>query len=139
LLSFNSTNNSFHYAYTYDCVGNLIKAEDVLNKTTTLRTYDKHSRVINETLSNGLRLEYAYDDVDRCIQLILPYKSDINYSYKGIHLSRVDRQSLDCEAYCHIYETHNFTGQPTRCILPHQVGILENTYDIDKTLKKIIL
>jgi len=109
--------HDFDYRYHYDKNDRVISVYDQISKATTRREYDPLGNVLNESLGNGLLFRNVYDTRGRRIQLILPDKSCVNYSYDGIYLYSVSRKG-----YTHTYAQRNQEGKVLQAILPGNLG-----------------
>lgn len=98
--------DDFDYRYTYDQRDRVTCVHDALSHSTTTRTYDPLSNILQETLANGLAFTSIYDTRGRKIRNILPDASSIEYDYDGVYLDTVSRN-----AYVHTYAVRNLEGQ----------------------------
>ncbi len=81
---------------------------DRCSDTITLRTYDAYNQLTSELLANGLELQYTYDNLGRLIEVDLPDKTGIDYSYDAAYLRKVKRRSIT--SYEHLYSRYDLSG-----------------------------
>ena len=124
LTSFKASDQSFHYQYVYDNNSNVIRVDDIKNGTATHRIFDSNDRMIEETLANGLTTGYVFDGLTRPLQITLPDKSLINYKYKSVHLSQVQRGK-----HTHTYTKYNLSGLLESAKLIGSTGNMKYTID----------
>ena len=66
LENLTSSDKTISYLYTFDALNNIKTVVDPFDpKKTTVRTHDKQSRLIAETLENGLQISNEYDHQGR--------------------------------------------------------------------------
>lgn len=61
LASLSSSDNTIHYAYTYDLNNHPLKVDDLIRNTATIKEYDDSGRITKEILGHGFSLKYDYD------------------------------------------------------------------------------
>lgn len=132
LSLFLASDQSFHYQYSYDANSNVIQVDDQTNHTVTTRTFDANNRLIQETLGNGLTIEYRYDGLARPLEIKLPDSSTIEYKYDSLHLESVRRGS-----YVHTYETYNLSGLLEKAKMIGKAGTVYYSMDKCKRLTNI--
>lgn len=130
LKTHTASDNSFDYHYEYNVMGLPICIEEHVQKTRTLKEYDPHGRLIQETLANDLSIRYSYDLLDRLIQLTLPDEGFIDYTYQGPHLSSVTRLDKTGTLYKHQYLKHTLLGQIKKTSLAAEVAEVDYNYDL---------
>ncbi len=108
LESYFSSDGTIHYTYSYDNNHNLLSVIDRCSDTITLRTYDAYNQLTSELLANGLELQYTYDNLGRLIEVDLPDKTGIDYSYDAAYLRKVKRRSIT--SYEHLYSRYDLSG-----------------------------
>lgn len=125
-----SLDHSFHYRYQYDQVGNAVLVENLIDGTATSRTYNDMNQMIQETLGNGLTLQYAYDNRGRRTALTLPDNSKVIYEYDAAYLKAIRRISQDNNLqYIHQYDQYDLTGHLTEQTLIGSLGKVNLSYD----------
>lgn len=121
------------YHFTYDLEDHLTAIEDRVYKTTTNRIYDRNTRLIEETLGNGLCLQYSYDRQGRPQKLIMPDQSFVEMHYDALYMRQIDRfDSLGNLKYRHRYLDYDLSGNLTKSQLICQAGQLESHVDSTK-------
>ncbi len=122
--SLSSSDHSVHYTYTYDQSHNITQIHDHLTDTTTIRTYDQASNLLEETLATNYTTTYHYDSLGRRIAAVLPDFSQITYEYDTYHLRHIHRfNSQEQHLYTHSYTTYGLNHQ----LLSEQSIIPTNT------------
>lgn len=116
----------FDYSYEYDRNDRLTRAGK------TVRKYDVHGMMIEETLENGLSLRYRYDQAGRLNRLTLPDETMISYGYAGPFLKSVRRGG-----YEHIYEAYDRAGNLLKAALAGSGGTVEYRYDLAYRLSDV--
>lgn len=125
----NSSDKTIHYRYTYDINSNPILVENLIDKNATHRTYDPHSRLLQETLANSLSCQMTYTPEGHLKHLTLPDTSSIHYTYEGPLLKQVDRHQNQTLAYSHHYLTHDLAGKLQQSSLIHHLGTLTHQFN----------
>jgi RHS repeat-associated protein len=141
-----STDGMIHYTYNYDLHDNPIEIRDLVYHTIQKRVYDLFNRLIEEELSPGLTIKYAYDPLDRVTQITLPDGSFALYTYDTFHLRKIQRFNsagqLSYEYACQAYDqqgnllkglspagettyTYDLLGRPTGIQTAHWNSYLE--------------
>ncbi len=109
-----ASDHSFHYVYEYDSEGNVISVFNEIDGTSTKRTLNKHNQVIQETLGNGLKLKFEYDNLGRRTRILLPDNSEVSYEYNIGFMKSVNRISTSNQIlYSHYYKEYNLQGKAT--------------------------
>lgn len=101
-------------SYSYDRMGNLTQFVDRRGHLvwTCMRKYDERSRLIQETLGNGLKFTYQYDDQDRLIQITLPDQSQLSYLYDALYLRQFTRLDGNAkERYRYVFDRIDQRGK----------------------------
>lgn len=106
-----SSDESIHYAYHYDALGNLVEMEDCIHRTSTKRTYDALKRIVREELQNGFVVERAFDMQGRTIKTTYSNGKEVAYTYQGSELREV--QGVGKATYKALYQSYNLSGQLT--------------------------
>ncbi len=65
-----SSDGTIYHRFSYDLNDNVIQAEDVVQETTTYRSYDIKDRLIYEKQASGFEINYSYDPLDRVSEVI---------------------------------------------------------------------
>lgn len=119
LETLKSSDGTIDFVYTYDRLDNILTAEDKVNQTMTVRSYDAQGRMEKETLGNDLALTYTYDPLNRITSVSIPGRQ-IEYVYNSVALQSVNGS----------YEvlSRNLAGQPTKVRYHNQAEVLY-TYD----------
>lgn len=132
LTSFKTSDGTCEYTYEYDRNDLLKEIRDLVHHTCTQRTYDKDSRLIRETLANGLTLSYEYDGMGRLTKVTLPDGSHIVYDYNAQFLKEVRRGD-----YLHQNASHDLSGHVLEAKLAGNAGFIHFDYDKMQRPKKI--
>lgn len=105
-----SSDYTIAYAFIYDLNGQLITSTDLINNQTTTRKVDGKGRVLEEKLSNGLKVFKTYDHLGRRRRLTLPDGSSIDHVYDAFYLRGVNRYSKEKELlYTHSYTEYDLS------------------------------
>ncbi|MDP1834388.1 MAG: RHS repeat-associated core domain-containing protein [Chlamydiales bacterium] len=111
LTDYTSSDGTLAYHYTYDPSGNLLSVTDEVSGSITTRSYDTGGRLIEETLANGLNVNFRHDSLGRVTALALPDGSSVAYEYDSAFLKKVARIKTDgSEAYSHLYHSYDQSG-----------------------------
>ena len=130
LSALKSSDNTVHYAYRYDRNSNPIQIDDLVNGTSTYKSYDSQNRLTEEKLAHGLTLKYAYDGLGRPTIVTLPDNSGIGYQYQVCFMQSVAR--LDAHGqrlYAHTYEKYDLAGRLLGSRMAGQGGKIAYEYD----------
>jgi RHS repeat-associated protein len=111
------TSTDFDYTYTYDRCDRLLSVYDKISRTKTTRIYNPLGKITQETLANGLSLLNTYDPQSRRLELTLPDRTTMSYTYQGAYLYSVKRNNQT-----HTYITRDLDGQILQATLPYQLG-----------------
>lgn len=113
--AFYSSDKTLFYEYQYNTNHQITQVVDHVNQTTSYRSYDGFSRMTEETLANGLKLQYEYDSLGRTTYLGLPDRGGIQYCYNATDLVKVSRRSTSKkQLYEHTYLSRDFSGNPMK-------------------------
>ncbi|MBS0647822.1 MAG: RHS repeat protein [Verrucomicrobia bacterium] len=125
-----SSDNSFHYIYTYNAIHQPIIIDELVQNTRTLRAYDAQGLLTFEKLANGLTLQSTYDTLGRKTHLYLPDKSSASYFYDAAFLRQITRYSSAGETlYSHRYTRFDPSGHLLEQELIHHLGT--QNFEID--------
>ncbi len=131
LSEYFGSDQSFHYVYTYDLHNNPILVHDLINDTTTSKTYNAHDNVLSETLGSGLTLQYHYDFIGRPTCVIFPDNSSSVYTYSQIFLNSITRlDPLGEEQYTHTYQAYDKSSNLLAAKMIKNAGSINYTIDI---------
>lgn len=119
-----SSDNSFHYHYTYDPNSNPAKVEDLIHNTQTIRSYNSYNQITSEILQNGLIIAQGHTPEGQLTSLTLPDQSSVNYTYQAHHIKSAERLNGKAH-YTHTFDTYDLLGQNTQETLLHQIGSIE--------------
>jgi RHS repeat-associated protein len=75
-----SSDKTICYKYEYDAADNIIRVDDLVLQTATLRTYQDYN-LVSEVLGNGLELGFTYNSMGNLTKFTLPDQSAIEYDY----------------------------------------------------------
>jgi len=98
LFQQSSSDGSVLNAFTYDLNDNLLEARDLVHQTLITRQYDSHDRLIHEKQASGFECSYAYDELDRLVEMSWDNDS-ISYSYSPTALVSSKRSKHGKELY----------------------------------------
>lgn len=111
LKSLSSSDGTIKHTFSYDTLGNLLRASDDLEKTFFEREYDPFGNVTKEKFSNGITIKKSYDYFNRPLTVTLPDESQICYSYDPLHLKVVERYAANgMFLYRHCYDKYDLNG-----------------------------
>jgi RHS repeat-associated protein len=103
-----SSDQSIDYSYTYNKEGQPTLVKDLIGESK--REYEK-GQLISETFSNGLSVQFTYDQRGRKESLTLPDGSKIHYTYDPFYLRKISRISKEGTVlYTHTYDTFDEEG-----------------------------
>lgn len=130
LVKLLSSDQTVHYTFSYDANQNLIESHDIVNNTVTKRSYDIYNQVIEEKLGNDLILQFDYDAIGRMVNLSLPDNSSLAYSYQGVLLKEIHRNSSSGgKLYTHSYDLFDALLNPVKQTFLGNAGTLAQTFD----------
>lgn len=130
LKTYQASDDSFHYAYSYNSQNLPTEIKDLCNAMTTKREYNGSGRLIKETLGNGLVVEYTYDALGRPLTNTMPDGSGVAYAYQGPYLNTVERLDKDgTQRYVHTYTERDLGGNPLKEQMILSGGTLTHHYD----------
>lgn len=131
LLDHSSSDKSFFHRYTYDIRGNVIYVEDQINNRGAIRHYDNDNRLIEETLANGLIVNYSYDAMNRPVSITLFDRSGIQYTYRADKMKEIQRCDQNgIPIFTHTYEMYDLQGLLRAEKYAGNAGYSQYTYDI---------
>jgi len=127
ILELQSSDGSVHYKYFYAQGPDPICILDCIQNFSLKRTCNLFGQVTHER--GVFDLEWIHDAQGRCSSFILPDGSSINYTYTGVHLNSVQRQS-QTRHYEHRYLDFDVNGHVIEEQLICSLGSIETTHDI---------
>lgn len=130
LSTFSSSDDSFSYRYQYNRHHQITSVDDLKAENTTIRTYDSMGRMVSETLSNGLTMEYGFDRLSRPKHVQLPDGTGIDYVYDAMFLRAVNRVKEGIEVYSHLYQVYDPSGALLKTLQPYQSQSAAFKYDL---------
>jgi RHS repeat-associated protein len=130
LDTYQSSDHTIYYRYTYDKKDNPKLIEDLVHGTATKRIYDDYGRIESETLDNGLTTTYTYDQLDRPLTVTFPDQSSIRYHYNAHQLIAVERIKDNEVVYTHRYDEYDLADNVTQETLLGQAGTIQTQYDL---------
>jgi RHS repeat-associated protein len=140
MTTYRDSRETFAYLYAYDANNNLLRSEDAIAGTSTLRNYDAYDQLKKEQLGNGLETEYSYDNIGRLIGVKLPDRSAVSYDYDSAFLQTVTRYSWKegalQEQYKHHYDHYDACGHLKEASLIQQAGKISYAHDVLGRLKE---
>lgn len=111
---------------------------DATRHTQTNKTFDKYNRLFQETLNNGLTLEYRYDLSGKLIQTILPDRSSMEFSHENLFLKKINRTDNNGKIlYTHSYDIFDLSGNATSATLIGKTGKMKYAIDIAGRISSI--
>lgn len=131
LITQRSNDHSISYCYTYNANHQILKVEDLIQKTSSEFTYDARGRLLTEKLANEIPISYEYDLLDRVTALILPDSSRIHYRYDAANLKEIERIKGQKSLYTHRYNAFDLAGLNLKATAIHQQEIAY-AYDLLK-------
>jgi RHS repeat-associated protein len=130
LSAYHSSDGTIAYQFQYDPNSNIVSVFDAIHQSYTTRTYDAANRVTDETLANGLTLNYQYDGLGRVTQFYLPDASGVQYTYDAAFLRNVTRlDTSKSPTYVHHYTNYDQSGKITSAQMIADAGTLEYSRD----------
>lgn len=130
LVNYVSSDGTINYSYEYDRLCHPLCIRDNNTKTETIRRYDDNGRIIEEALSNGLKVCYEHDRLGRVASITLPDGTSITYGYKGNNLSEIHRlDALGEEKYVHSYLDYDCAGKSLLSRMIGNIGCINYRYD----------
>lgn len=130
LATVSSSDQTLSYAYSYDLNDNPILIRDLIQNTQNTRVYDRSDRLIEETLGNGLNVQYAYDRQGRIHSYTLPDQGQVVYTYNAVDLIKIERFNLLGERlYSQSYHWDQ-AGNLIQKDLPFNLGATTYAYDL---------
>ena len=130
IKEFTSSDNSIKYLYSYDIAGNLVSVIDAIDHTENRRVYNGFGQLTEETLNNGLAVQFRSDLFDRFTAVTLPDRTEIRYVYDPAYLKEVHRIVDDQLIYSQSNTDYTVSGLIKREMRPGKVG--QQTYDYDR-------
>ena len=124
-----SSDDSIAYSYTYNRCHQVTRVKDLITQTETTRSYDLNGNLLEETLGNGLTLNYLYDPIGRLTDFTLPDHSSVKYTYNAAYLKKIDRYQQKKVIYTHENLRHNHFGNIEEKRLIGQSGTIKYTYN----------
>ena len=131
LETYSSSDHSIHYRYQYNARHQIVHIEDSIQNTHSYFHYDARGRLITETLSTGLSMNYIYDLLDRVTNLTLPDSSQVLYKYDALNIKQIERYKQQQMLYRHCYDAFDLAGLTLRSTDIHQQTSSIN-YDVHK-------
>lgn len=131
-----ASDNSVNYNYQYDEKGRLTSVDD--GQDSSERLYNSNGQLVEETLNNGLRLQFQYDQEGRRRVLILPDGSSVRYSYHKDQLADIERLAPNGTVqYRHSYQDFNDFGSPSQMLLIANAGTVKMEWGPDGRISKV--
>jgi len=127
-----SSEGTIHYRYTYDLNDNLLKVEDIIQNTTTERSYDPLNRLIFERQATGFEVSYIYDSLDRLKEMRFQGKK-IVYTYSPTSLSSATRYKNSNLLYTFLQQV-DWLGKAVKQTLPNGVNLSYQWDDLFRCL-----
>lgn len=125
LIETYSSDQTVHYTFGYNKIGQQIEATDELTQVTSWRHYDPFDRLLQEKLANGLIITSNYDDRGRKTSLELPDKSTIIYTYDALYLRTITRKG-----FTHYFNNFDLAGNVLSQQLVGDLGVMTFHYDL---------
>lgn len=128
---FFSSDGTVYYHFTYDCQGNLIQCEDLIQNQKLIRNYDSKGQLIEENFGD-FSLKNRFDEFGRRKELILPDRSSIEYFYDHFFLRKIVRTENGCEKYNQSFTEYDVEGKLTDCCLIGNLGPAHYEYQNER-------
>lgn len=134
-----TSDGSIHYELSYDKLGNIIIAEDLIQQTITKRSYSHFGDLLEETQSNRFTTKRTYDPIGRKTSLTLPDHSQVEYIYDPYHLKEINRNdSSGFSIYQHQYTTYDLSHNLLSESLIKEQGEVRHKVDLlNRTIETI--
>ncbi len=116
-----SSDGTIHYRYIYDLNDNLLKTEDLIQNTSTTRSYDSLNRLILEKQATDNLISYTYDNSDR-LKSMQFQQEKIIYLYSPTNLTHASRYHNEKLLY-EFKQEMDSDDNPTRQELPNNVNL----------------
>ena len=130
LIEEKSSNGGLHCQYVYGVNELPIEFHDIKNKTVVYRKYNKFNLLEEELDSNGFKMSWEYDDLNRCVIKTLPDNTSIAFSYEGLYMRSVKRLTPDkMLLYEHVYDEFDPNGHVNLESLINKLGSVKTEYD----------
>jgi len=113
-----SSDGSVLTSFSYDLNDNLLEAQDLVHQTLITRQYDSHDRLIHEKQATGFQCSYAYDELDRLLNMTWGNES-IAYTYSPTALVSSKRFKNGKQLYT-CSETRDWRGKLLSSTYPSQ-------------------
>jgi RHS repeat-associated protein len=131
LLEEYSSDGTMNNQYIYANSPDPIQIIDHVQKTMIKRSYNRFGDLIKEVNMNDFQMRWQYDSIGRCISMILPDASSIDYAYLGAHLRAVQRKSTYGHLlYEHQYNQFDPNGHVAEEQLIFGLGSIVTTHDL---------
>lgn len=130
IARFFSSDGTIDYEYIYEGNGNSGQVIDRVNGTLSQKQYNDSGLLVDETLANGLSMNYTYDKIGRCTSYTLPDDSSVHYQYDAANLLQiVRRDKAQQDQYCHTFSAYDASGNILAEMLPQSCGSIDYQYD----------
>ena len=106
LLQVKNSEETLCHNFYYNLLGELTEAYDAHTGFGFQRKLDPFGNILEEKFSTGLVITKYYDALDRPLQLFLPKKGSLRYSYDPLHIKKIERLSNQEK----VLYSHSFTN-----------------------------
>ncbi|MDN3506548.1 MAG: hypothetical protein P0S96_04900 [Simkaniaceae bacterium] len=131
LIEQQSSDGTIHNTFLYQDQGKTLIAKDHIHGRVWRRSYNQFGELISEKTPYGAIHTWKYDNAGRCTLHILPDHSSIAYTYSGLHMDQVIRQSKQNKIlYRHAYSRFDENGHVAEEECINNLGTLYNQHDL---------
>ena len=130
LLEQKSSCGKIHIIYHYDKGMDPNLIEDLIQGTYIKRSYDLFGQLLSESSSYGIDYLWDYDHEGRITKLTLPDQSNIFYTYDGMHLKKIERQTKENLQYQHVFDEWDVNGLPIKQTPIFSIDPIHFYYDL---------
>ncbi len=133
-----SSDKSVSYEFTYNNINQLIEAKDNIQNKKTIRNFDALGNLLEENLSNNLKIKNEYNLLGNRTKCIFSDGSFVEYTYDPLNLKQVIRKDKDgLELYKHEFLKYDLSGNLLKEKLIQNSGIIDYELDLLAQITKI--
>ena len=126
-----SSDGTIHFQYIYGQGPEPIQISDLAQNLILKRSYNHFGQLAWEITANGFTFLWDYDLQGRCTAFTLPDQSSIHYSFRGDHMSAIQRlSSTGSVRYEHQYLAFDPNGHVSDEQLILNLGSIQSKRDL---------